>query len=134
MGRIALVLAAVLHIAACSAPARVGSLSPQSLVTSGGEISTNYQIFGSSPDVLYVDTSGGDITLSSRTSGPGTPNSGMTLTIIQSGANKVVFTPGGSWTINGMSSIDLTTAAGKRRDIRLKLQSSGNWTTLGGEF
>ena len=135
MGRFAFVLLSVLAFAACSsAPTQVGSLSPQALVTSGGDISSNYQIFGSTPDVLYVDTAGGDITLSSRTGGPGTPNNGMSLTIIQSGNNKVIFAPGGSWTINGMSSFDLTTAAGKRRDIRLKLQSAGTWTTLGGEL
>ena len=135
MGRFALVLFSILALAACSsAPAQVGSLSPQALITSGGEISANYQIFSSSPDVLYVDTSGGDITLTSRTSGPGTPNNGMQITIIQTGNNKVVFTPGGSWTVNGMSSVDITTGAGSRRDIRLKLQSAGTWTTLGGEL
>ncbi len=136
MGRFALVLFSVLALAACSsAPAQVGSLSPQALVTSGGDVSGNYQIFSSTPDVLYVDTTSGDITLTSRTSGPGTPNNGMEIKVIQSaGSNKVIFAPGGSWTINGMSSIDLTTAAGKRRDIRLKLQASGNWTTLGGEL
>ena len=134
MGRISLVLAALILAACSSAPAKVGSLSPQALITSGGEISTNYQIFSSSPDVLYVDTTAGDITLTSRTSGPGTPNNGMEIKVIQSGNNKVVFAPGGSWTINGMGSIDLTTAAGKRRDIRLKLQSAGTWTTLGGEL
>ena len=97
---------------ACSAPEEQNTAAPrgeahvpQAITYSGGDINANTQITSSTADVLYTDVSGGTITLSSKTSGPGTPAVGMTIIIRDtgsaSGTNKVVFAPGGTWTIDG---------------------------------